>query len=99
MSLLVRLIVLMKNYIVNVQTKIKFKNHTVKPESMILTPQNAPEWTKDRQRLWNEVDKVEKKNAKTNNPILAKEVLLSLPNDFDREVQTELTKDFIKVSL
>lgn len=63
---------------------------------MILTPQHAPEWTKDRQRLWNEVDKVEKHNAKTNNPRLAKEILLSLPNDFDREVQTELTKDFIK---
>lgn len=76
--------------------KIKFRNHTVKPESMILTPQHAPEWTKDRQRLWNEVDKVEKHNAKTKNPRLAKEVLLSLPNDFDREVQTELTKDFIK---
>ncbi|MCG1869329.1 MobA/MobL family protein [Staphylococcus epidermidis] len=76
--------------------KIKFRNHTVKPESMILTPQNAPEWTKDRQRLWNEVDKVEKHNAKTKNPRLAKEVLLSLPNDFDREVQTEITKDFIK---
>lgn len=76
--------------------KIKFRNHTVKPESMILTPQNAPEWTEDRQRLWNEVDKVEKNNSKANNPILAKEILLSLPNDFDREVQTELTKDFIK---
>ncbi|KDP67773.1 MobA/MobL family protein [Staphylococcus epidermidis] len=76
--------------------KIKFRNHIVKPESMILTPQNAPDWTKDRQRLWNEVDKVEKHNAKTKNPRLAKEVLLSLPNDFDREVQTELTKDFIK---
>ncbi|PAJ54302.1 MobA/MobL family protein [Staphylococcus aureus] len=76
--------------------KIKFRNHTVKPESMILTPQNAPDWTNDRQRLWNEVDKVEKSNAKTKNPRLAKEVLLSLPNDFDREVQTELTKDFIK---
>ncbi|MGX0674815.1 MobA/MobL family protein [Staphylococcus hominis] len=76
--------------------KIKFRNHTVKPESMILTPQHAPEWTKDRQRLWNEVDKVEKHNAKTKNPRLAKEVLLSLPNDFDREIQTELTKDFIK---
>ncbi|MGV3144190.1 MobA/MobL family protein [Staphylococcus simulans] len=76
--------------------KIKFRNHTVKPESMILTPQNAPEWTNDRQRLWNEVDKVEKNNAKTKNPRLAKEVLLSLPNDLDREVQTELTKDFIK---
>lgn len=76
--------------------KIKFRNHIVKPESMILTPQHAPDWTKDRQRLWNEVDKVEKNNAKTKNPRLAKEVLLSLPNDFDREVQTELTKDFIK---
>lgn len=76
--------------------KIKFRNHTVKPESMILTPQHAPEWTNDRQRLWNEVDKVEKNNAKTKNPRLAKEILLSLPNDFDREVQTELTKDFIK---
>lgn len=76
--------------------KIKFRNHIVKPESMILTPQHAPEWTKDRERLWNEVDKVEKNNAKTKNPRLAKEVLLSLPNDFDREVQTELTKDFIK---
>ncbi|HCQ3515956.1 TPA: MobA/MobL family protein, partial [Staphylococcus aureus] len=76
--------------------KIKFRNHIVKPESMILTPQNAPDWTNDRQRLWNEVDKVEKHNTKTNNPRLAKEVLLSLPNDFDREVQTELTKDFIK---
>ncbi|MBM5832994.1 MobA/MobL family protein [Staphylococcus epidermidis] len=76
--------------------KIKFRNHTVKPESMILTPPHAPDWTKDRQRLWNEVDKVEKHNAKTKNPRLAKEVLLSLPNDFDREVQTELTKDFIK---
>ena len=76
--------------------KIKFRNHTVKPESMILTPQHAPDWTKDRQRLWNEVDKVEKNNAKTKNPRLAKEVLLSLPNDFDRKVQTELTKDFIK---
>ncbi|MEX6262908.1 MobA/MobL family protein [Staphylococcus haemolyticus] len=76
--------------------KIKFRNHIIKPESMILTPQHAPEWTKDRQRLWNEVDKVEKHNAKTNNPRLAKEILLSLPNDFDREVQSELTKDFIK---
>ncbi|MGX0171375.1 MobA/MobL family protein [Staphylococcus hominis] len=76
--------------------KIKFRNHIVKPESMILTPQHTPDWTKDRQRLWNEVDKVEKNNAKTKNPRLAKEVLLSLPNDFDREVQTELTKDFVK---
>lgn len=75
---------------------IKFKNHVVKPESMILTPENAPDWASDRNQLWNEVDRVEKKNTKTSNPRLAREVLLSLPNDLDREVQTELTKDFVQ---
>ena len=75
---------------------IKFRNHVVKPESMILTPQNAPSWANDREKLWNEVDKVEKQNAKTESPRLATEVLLSLPNDLDREVQTELVKDYVQ---
>ncbi|MGW7813734.1 MobA/MobL family protein [Staphylococcus xylosus] len=75
---------------------IKFRNHSVKPESMILTPENAPSWANSRERLWNEVDKVEKQNTKTVNPQLATEILLSLPNDLDREVQTELAKDFIQ---
>lgn len=75
---------------------IRFKNHTVKPESMILTPENAPEWASDRNKLWNEVDKQESKNNKTNNPRLATEVLLSLPNDVDREVQTEIAKNFVE---
>ena len=55
---------------------IKFKNHVVKPESMILTPQNAPSWASDRETLWNEVDKVEKQNSKTQSPRLATEVLI-----------------------
>lgn len=75
---------------------IKFRNHTVKPESMILTPDNAPSWASDREKLWNEVDKVEKQNSKTESPRLATEVLLSLPNDLDREVQTELAKDYVQ---
>ncbi|RIL91049.1 MobA/MobL family protein [Staphylococcus cohnii] len=75
---------------------IKFKNHVVKPESMILTPQNAPSWASDRETLWNEVDKVEKQNSKTQSPRLATEVLISLPNDLDREVQTEMTKDYVQ---
>ncbi|RIM91003.1 MobA/MobL family protein [Staphylococcus xylosus] len=76
--------------------QIKFRNHVVKPESMILTPENAPSWANSRERLWNEVDKVEKQNTKTENPQLATEILLSLPNDLDREVQTELAKDFVQ---
>lgn len=75
---------------------IKFKNHSVKPETMILTPINAPEWASDRNKLWNEVDRQESKNNKTKNPRLATEVLLSLPNDLDREVQTELAKNFVE---
>lgn len=75
---------------------IKFKNHIVKPESMILTPENAPSWANDRETLWNEVDKVEKQNAKTKSPRLATEILISLPNDLDREVQTELAKDYVQ---
>lgn len=76
--------------------KIKFRNHVVKPESMILTPDNAPDWASDREKLWNEVDRIEKKNSKTESPRLATEVLLSIPNDLDREVQTELVKDYVQ---
>ncbi|WP_436894452.1 MobA/MobL family protein [Staphylococcus gallinarum] len=75
---------------------IKFRNHVVKPESMILTPDNAPDWASDREKLWNEVDRIEKKNSKTESPRLATEVLLSIPNDLDREVQTELVKDYVQ---
>lgn len=76
--------------------KIKFRSHVVKPESMILTPDNAPDWASDREKLWNEVDRIEKKNSKTESPRLATEVLLSIPNDLDREVQTELVKDYVQ---
>lgn len=75
---------------------IKFNNHTVQPESMILYPKESPTWVTDRERLWNEVDRVEKNNAKTKNPRLATEVLLSLPKELDRKVQTELTKNFVE---
>ncbi|TDL93350.1 MobA/MobL family protein [Macrococcus brunensis] len=78
------------------QENIQFRKHSVKPESMILTPAHAPEWTKDRASLWNAVDKIESQNAKTKAPRLATEVLISLPNDIDRDVQTELAKDFVE---
>jgi len=78
------------------QEKIQFKSHSVKPESMILTPSHAPEWTKNRETLWNEVDKIESKNPMTKSPRLATEVLISLPNDLDRDIQTELAKDFVE---
>lgn len=75
--------------------KIKFRNHSVQPESFILTPENIPDWATDRETLWNQVDKIEKKNTKTKSPRLATEVLLSLPNDLERNVQRELVNNFV----
>ena len=58
----------------------------------IMTPENAPDWTKDRGTLWNEVEKVEKrKDAQT-----AREVEVALPNELDREQQKELLRDYVK---
>lgn len=75
--------------------KIKFRNHSIQPESFILTPENTPDWATDRETLWNQVDKIEKKNTKTKSPRLATEVLLSLPNDLERNVQRELVNNFV----
>lgn len=58
----------------------------------IMTPENAPEWTKDRGTLWNEVEKVETaKDAQ-----LAREIEVALPNELDREQQKELLREYVK---
>ena len=41
----------------------------------ILTPSNAPEWASDRNRLWNEVEKIEK----SKNSQLSRELNIALP--------------------
>lgn len=72
---------------------IEFRNHIEKPDSMILTPEHAPEWTKDREKLWNEVDK--KERSVQENSRVAREIILSLPNNFDHNINRELTKNFV----
>lgn len=58
----------------------------------IMTPEGAPDWTKDRGTLWNEVEKSEKrKDAQT-----AREVEVALPAELDREQQKELLRDYVK---
>lgn len=70
----------------------KYKAHNVKPESFILKPSHAPDWTLDREKLWNEVEKFEdRENAR-----IARSVLLGLPNDFSNEQQLELTKEYVQ---
>jgi len=68
----------------------KFYSRHVQPETMILTPSNAPEWIKDRNRLWNEVEKVEKRKDSQ----LARELNIALPIELNHDQQKELIQSF-----
>ena len=70
----------------------KYKDRFIKPENFILKPDNAPEWTLEREKLWNEVESYEERD----NAQIARSVLLSLPNDMSNEQQLELTREFIQ---
>lgn len=62
----------------------------IKPESFILKPNNAPDWVMDREKLWNEVEKIERsKNAR-----LAKEIVVALPVELNKEEQNNLAIEF-----
>jgi len=58
--------------------------------SEIMTPDNTPEWMRDRNQLWNAVEKVERRKDAQ----LAREVLLSLPHELNHEQRVELVRDF-----
>ncbi|PGZ17618.1 hypothetical protein COE43_12700 [Bacillus cereus] len=69
-----------------------FRNHSVKPETFILSPSHAPSWVNDRAKLWNSVEKVEK----AYNAQLARDVVLAIPNDLTKEQQKKLVENFVK---
>ena len=60
--------------------------------SEIMTPDNAPEWAKDREKLWNEVEKAEK----SVDAQLCREVEVALPAELTPEQQRELVRDYVK---
>lgn len=57
----------------------------------ILAPENAPTWAKNRARLWNEVEKIEKRKDSQ----LAREINIALPIEFDREKQIKLVREYV----
>src|SRR5699024_7421060 len=67
-----------------------YKERFVKPDSMIMKPDHAPEWTLDREQLWNQAEAAEPHE----NGQMAREVLVALPNNMDDEQQRELVKEF-----
>ncbi|WP_195480624.1 MobQ family relaxase [Lactiplantibacillus plantarum] len=69
-----------------------FYARTVMPESFILSPKNAPDWTSDRERLWNEV---ERKDRRANSRY-AKEFNVALPVELNEDEQKELLTKYIQ---
>jgi len=69
-----------------------YRTRGVTPETFILKPDHAPEWTLDREKLWNEVEKKEKAwNAQ-----LAREILIALPLELNDTQQKKLVQSFVK---
>lgn len=59
--------------------------------SQILTPANAPAWASDREKLWNEVERVEKRKDSQ----LARDFVISLPHELDADQRRALLTDFL----
>ena len=62
--------------------------------SEILLPTNAPDRYHDRQTLWNEVQKVEKRADAQ----LAREIEVALPSELTRKQQIECVRNYINVN-
>jgi hypothetical protein len=65
-------------------------------DTLILTPNNAPEWLQTRSRLWNDVEHREDKSTRRGTAQLAREITISLPHELTHEQRIELACDFVK---
>lgn len=60
--------------------------------SWIQTPEQVPEWARNRSKLWNEVERSERRS----NSQVAREVQLALPKELGREQQDELLRSYVQ---
>ncbi|WP_127490368.1 MobQ family relaxase [Paenibacillus ehimensis] len=72
--------------------ELKHYKREVRPETVILAPAQSPEWVHDRNRLWNEVEKAEKRKDAQ----LCREINVALPKEFTARRQLEELKDFCR---
>ena len=59
-------------------------------EKFILAPNSAPNWVYNRAKLWNEVERVERRI----NSQLAREIQLAIPRELNRNQQIELVTEY-----
>ena len=63
--------------------------------SQIITPKNAPLWASDRQQLWSRNELVNKRRDAR----VAKEILVALPRELDKNQQFNLVRSFVTNNL
>ncbi|MED2974158.1 MobQ family relaxase [Fictibacillus sp. B-59209] len=68
----------------------KYYHRSVQPVTHILAPSHAPQWVYQRERLWNEVERVEKQW----NSQLCREINVALPKELSHEEQEKLAITF-----
>ncbi|MFT8413054.1 MAG: MobQ family relaxase [Oenococcus oeni] len=72
--------------------KSYFFARSVMPENFILIPKNAPEWADDREKLWNEVERKDRKS----NSRYAKEFNVALPIELSESEQKTLLTNYVQ---
>ena len=70
----------------------KFYKRDVQPDTMILAPAHSPSWVTDREKLWNEVEKMEKRKDSQ----LAREMNIALPRELSKDQQKGLIRSFVQ---
>jgi ATP-dependent exoDNAse (exonuclease V) alpha subunit len=70
---------------------INHSDKTGRIYSDILTPERAPVWMKDREKLWNAIEAGEKRKDAQ----LARDIQIALPKELNTEQQIELFKAYI----
>lgn len=76
----------------DMEGKNYFYARDIIPETYILAPNNAPDWVTNREKLWNEVEAVDRKS----NSRYAKEFNVALPVELTEKEQKELLLEYVK---
>lgn len=69
-----------------------FYDREVKPVAFILTPEHAPAYASNREKLWNAVERVEK----SANAQLAREFNIALPVELNHAEQEDLVREYVQ---
>jgi len=64
--------------------------------SGIFTPKDAPAWTRDREQLWNAVERREDASTRPKEAQLARDIELSLPHELTNQQRQQLVTDFVR---